>query len=108
MSQPELGFDDLKQMIADGKVTVVVGAGVSYATTSKAPTWLKLIENGIDRCAKLEEPEEGSVRVFRGGSWGSSAWNCRSAIRFRYSPSYRYNGLGFRVATVPGTGPVSK
>ena len=57
MSQAAPGVDDLKQMIAKGQVTVVVGSGVSCATTSKAPTWMKLIENGIGRCATLGEPD---------------------------------------------------
>lgn len=44
----------------------------------------------------------GSFRVFRGGSWNSRAYNCRSANRNRYSPSYRSDGLGFRlVRAVP-------
>ncbi|MCY2967397.1 MAG: formylglycine-generating enzyme family protein [Planctomycetota bacterium] len=43
-------------------------------------------------------PNRGSDRVFRGGSLGGGAGVCRSAIRNRYSPSYRFNFLGFRVA----------
>ncbi len=42
-------------------------------------------------------PEEGSNRVIRGGSWGSSAGRCRSASRGGIVPSYRYCYLGFRV-----------
>ena len=38
-----------------------------------------------------------SVRGYRGGSWDFSAGNCRSANRFRISPSFRFNFLGFRV-----------
>jgi hypothetical protein len=45
--------------------------------------------------------EEGSDRVFRGGSWSSSAGNCRSAYRFNYDPSYRVSFLGFRLALSP-------
>jgi len=65
MSQAELGFDDLKAMIANRQVTIVVGSGVSCATTSDAPTWMKLIENGIDRCAALGESQEwcGTTRM---------------------------------------------
>ena len=37
-------------------------------------------------------------RVYRGGSWGSNASRCRCDIRNCYSPSYRYSGLGFRLA----------
>ena len=41
---------------------------------------------------------EGSFRVYRGGGWYSGAALCRSASRYRYSPDYRSNLLGFRVA----------
>jgi formylglycine-generating enzyme required for sulfatase activity len=39
----------------------------------------------------------GSYRVRRGGSWGSAADNCRSAIRWG-TPDVRLNYVGFRVA----------
>lgn len=54
-----------------------------------------------------DAPTDGSVwekggndnyRVFRGGSWHSLPLVCRSAYRYRYSPVYRYNSIGFRVA----------
>jgi formylglycine-generating enzyme required for sulfatase activity len=56
-----------------------------------------------------DAPTDGSVwdkggndnyRVFRGGSWHSLPLVCRSAYRYRYSPVYRYNSIGFRVAVV--------
>jgi len=44
----------------------------------------------------------GSDRVFRGGSWYSSAYGCRSASRLWFWPSLRSFSLGFRlVRTVP-------
>jgi formylglycine-generating enzyme required for sulfatase activity/ribosomal protein L40E len=43
-------------------------------------------------------PRTGSTRVYRGGSWGSSARNCRAAFRGRYSPAISSFNLGFRVA----------
>jgi formylglycine-generating enzyme required for sulfatase activity len=46
-------------------------------------------------------PSEGSLRVFRGGSWNYEAAICRSAYRNRINPSYRYNGFGFRLALSP-------
>ena len=45
----------------------------------------------------------GSNRVFRGGSWYYSAGRCRSAYRLWYSPVFRYDYLGFRVARVPSS-----
>ena len=39
------------------------------------------------------------LRVIRGGSWVSTATDCRSAFRFRSSPDDRFNnGIGFRPA----------
>jgi formylglycine-generating enzyme required for sulfatase activity len=40
----------------------------------------------------------GSVRVFRGGSWGDYAFYCRAALRFSGYPAYNgyYIGIGFR------------
>jgi len=46
-------------------------------------------------------PKEGSLRVVRGGGWLFGAASCRSAIRSRNDPSYRYSGIGFRVALSP-------
>ncbi|MDM8550055.1 SUMF1/EgtB/PvdO family nonheme iron enzyme [Desulfobacterales bacterium HSG2] len=43
----------------------------------------------------------GSVRVFRGGSWVYDARDCRSANRYSYSPAYRLNYVGFRLARTP-------
>jgi formylglycine-generating enzyme required for sulfatase activity len=42
----------------------------------------------------------GSHRVFRGGSWLSPAWSCRSAIRYNYMPGDRGDVLGLRVSRV--------
>jgi formylglycine-generating enzyme required for sulfatase activity len=42
-------------------------------------------------------PDTGSRRVFRGGSWGSDAWDCRSAIRNGAEPGNRLTYLGFRL-----------
>src|SRR5262249_16344088 len=46
-------------------------------------------------------PSDGSVRVYRGGSWRCYGRFCRAACRFRDTPGTRSNGLGFRVAAVP-------
>ena len=44
--------------------------------------------------------EEGSARVFRGGSWSSSARLCRSAIRRYGAPSDRSDRIGVRISLV--------
>ncbi|MFN7735524.1 MAG: formylglycine-generating enzyme family protein [Pirellula sp.] len=43
-------------------------------------------------------PNKGSIRVLRGGGWNFQAAFCRSALRIRFDPSYRNDGVGFRVA----------
>ena len=43
-------------------------------------------------------PQGGSIRVYRGGSWGSSAGDCRSSYRFGNAPSYIGGFLGLRLA----------
>ena len=43
-------------------------------------------------------PNGGSSRVCRGGSWRYYPGDCRSANRDSNVPSFRYDGLGFRVA----------
>ncbi len=46
-------------------------------------------------------PQSGSVRVNRGGGWFDWSQLARSAYRFRGSPVFRDDFLGFRVASVP-------
>jgi formylglycine-generating enzyme required for sulfatase activity len=43
-------------------------------------------------------PETGTVRVLRGGAWLLFAQFCRVAYRFRNSPDFRFNLIGFRLA----------
>jgi formylglycine-generating enzyme required for sulfatase activity len=43
-------------------------------------------------------PLSGSDRVNRGGGWYDHARLCRSAYRYRDTPDYRSNSLGFRLA----------
>jgi formylglycine-generating enzyme required for sulfatase activity len=43
-------------------------------------------------------PAKGTYRVLRGGGWANTPLDCRSAIRYRYTPDYRIGDLGFRVA----------
>jgi formylglycine-generating enzyme required for sulfatase activity len=42
-------------------------------------------------------PAAGLHRVFRGGSWGNTARDCRSAARGGYAPGVRGGHLGFRL-----------
>ena len=42
-------------------------------------------------------PNSGSIRVFRGGGWYSSAENCRSALRLCVGPGLRDGNLGLRI-----------
>jgi formylglycine-generating enzyme required for sulfatase activity/serine/threonine protein kinase len=46
-------------------------------------------------------PNEGSHRVYRGGSWFNESASCRSAYQGRVNPSFRNYSLGFRVALSP-------
>jgi formylglycine-generating enzyme required for sulfatase activity len=48
-------------------------------------------------------PKHGSLRVLRGGSWGTGPWSCRSAFRSGSVPRNRDVDFGFRV-TVLTTG----
>ena len=42
----------------------------------------------------------GSLRVERGGSWGSGEMWCRSAVRSSYYPSDTYHAPGFRLSKI--------
>ena len=42
-------------------------------------------------------PASGSLRVYRGGCWGNSAWLCRVSYRYFDSPDFRNCNLGFRL-----------
>jgi len=45
-----------------------------------------------------QEPDSGSRRVLRGGSWVNGGRYCRSAYRSRFDPSNRIHNVGFRLA----------
>ncbi|MBE7386286.1 MAG: formylglycine-generating enzyme family protein [Leptolyngbya sp. SIO1E4] len=47
------------------------------------------------------EGGNSSYRVWRGGSWVYYPWYCRSAYRYRSSPDFHLNGVGFRVVCSP-------
>jgi formylglycine-generating enzyme required for sulfatase activity len=59
-----------------------------HANYNDAPT---------DGRAWIDDPR-GSIRVIRGGSWYVVAQDCWSAIRYGFSPGYRFYDLGFRLS----------
>jgi formylglycine-generating enzyme required for sulfatase activity len=55
-----------------------------------------LTKNGSDDQSSAEEH-----RLLRGGSWGATPWDCRSASRTRGQPGDAYYNIGFRVVCLP-------
>ncbi|MEM7015608.1 MAG: formylglycine-generating enzyme family protein [Verrucomicrobiota bacterium] len=53
-----------------------------------------------DRVRDPVGPASGSKRIIRGGSFGNSALQCRSAFRMAFDPKVTAAGIGFRVAIV--------
>ena len=51
-----------------------------------------------DGRAWVDEPERGSNRVLRGGSWLGTPLHCRAASRNDWQPDLRRHYLGFRLA----------
>ena len=49
---------DLRAIIEHRQVVLVIGSGVSMATTRRSPTWRKLIESGIEQCRLLGATSE--------------------------------------------------
>mgnify|MGYP000343781190 CR=1 FL=1 len=47
---------------------------------------------------QVPEPDQGGLRVVRGGSWVCDAADVRSASRDRYPADYRGASIGFRIA----------
>jgi len=54
-------------------------------------------------CDDLWDPKASgaSYRVYRGGSWGGGAGDCRAADRSGDTPGHRFVSLGLRLARVP-------
>jgi hypothetical protein len=44
------------------------------------------------------DPNDGDFRVIRGGHWDGSPSSMRASYRYGYYPSYRGDGIGFRLA----------
>lgn len=53
-----------------------------------------------ERQINPQGPESGIEHVARGGSWKSSAENCRSACRFNFLSTFRGDNCGLRVAII--------
>jgi formylglycine-generating enzyme required for sulfatase activity len=67
--------------------------------------WVQDRYGGYPTDQEIIDPQgsvEGSYRVYRGGSWRSSAGSCRSASRVSNLPDHRDYNLGFRQALSPG------
>jgi formylglycine-generating enzyme required for sulfatase activity len=56
--------------------------------------WREEFDGSEQKCAAADD---SSVRVVRGGSWGSDAGSARSSARYDNGPADTYDGLGFRV-----------
>jgi formylglycine-generating enzyme required for sulfatase activity len=88
---------------ADGKVHAVgqksANAFGLFDMTGNVREWCSdwYYEKAYDKNVKLPV-EQGTQRVFRGGSWDDEAEYCRNAVRAREYPHYRDERTGFRLA----------
>ena len=57
----------------------------------------------MDEAVDPTGPERGSLRLLRGGGWDNDETYCRTAFRRTLSPSFRANGVGFRIALSPSS-----
>lgn len=56
--------------------------------------------DGVDDPEIAAKPNDGQLRVLRGGSWCYSALGCRATLRFGFRPNVRDRNCGFRVRLV--------
>ena len=71
--------------------------GRSHNVMTKAPNELGIYDM-TGNVWEWTSTTAGSFRVFRGGSWFSSALFCTVTNRNSNAPTYRYNHLGLRLA----------
>ena len=57
----------------------------------------------MDEAVDPSGPERGSLRLLRGSGWDNDETYCRTAFRRTLSPSFRANGVGFRIALSPSS-----
>jgi len=57
--------------------------------------WFAAYSTGLQE--DPQGPENGQLKVIRGGSWYDSPWSCRSAARVAVPPKTKDPALGFRV-----------
>ena len=55
MEEDEFKKNELRDLIRQKKIVIIVGSGVSIATNQKAPTWKGLIKSGAERCKALQK-----------------------------------------------------
>ncbi len=77
-----------------------------YDMSGNVKEWCQdWIDSNYYETSPLDNPQgalSGSNRVFRGGSWDSSAYWCRSTFRYGYVPWHGTYSIGFRLVLSPG------
>jgi formylglycine-generating enzyme required for sulfatase activity len=73
----------------------------SYEKVAPHPWGLCDMSGNVLQWCENKYDNQSNLRVLRGGSWYSGAWDCRCAYRYSYAPDDRYRNDGFRVAVLP-------
>ena len=60
--------------------------------------WHENYKDGPDTEKPVIKNPRSVIRVLRGGCWFNSAADCRSAIRYWFEPSIRFDIFGFRLS----------
>lgn len=103
-------FDPEKANTSEGGIGSTTAVGIYPSGANVALGLYDLSGNVWEWCgSKLENPDEvgvdasGDMRVLRGGSWDDYLSLVRAASRDFNHPSYRDDGVGFRVVCRPTT-----